>query len=745
MTERRIPLRWALIACAWTTFGLAYGLLTKVGPGSTATWSSALIPTLGAAWMWLAFTPVLGGVARRIRALPYAWWVRTLVHLVPCVVMVLATAAVMWGLRALILPRVGSYWVRVFLTVDLSVIQYVAVVVLQHAWDRHIGLVLRERRALMLEQQLVRARLLYLERQLRPHFLFNCLNAIAEMAHIAPVAAASMIASLRRLLASALESAGRKEIPLREELATLDAYLELQRARFMGAIVVERVVSDDVLDVRVPPLMLQPVVENAIQHGLERADEAGVVRIAASARGDRLLIEVEDNGAAYSTPSARGFGIGLRNTRERIETLYGEHGCSLELELRPTGGAVTRILVPLVSPIGDAEDDAGLLATAGDRGTDDAESGRDVKPISITARLPIVWAICAVVPFAWSAQISGLFYTLGRTATYELSGPDVVAGGAWMLLAPCALYLGERFPVRGAHLRRNIALHVVLAAAATLIEGVIVTATGLHGDRPIMASVNAAQRVLGMLAWLALVGWTQADVFARWFQQRGIVTARLRAAIERARWRAATLELQPGLVLRALEVAERQVMISVESAEETLYELSELLRSQLDLSRHTLIPLDAEVRQIGTAQRLRARIGIDGPRVDVTLTEQLSAVRVPNGVLRRVVQGMCDGLSASDHVELRIDGIRYLRQRMAIQLSLLDSGQLLSEDATLAVSRRIELQDIALGHAELEVGAPGEIIVFTDLVALEAAEVDTEHARRRPHDTPLESDAMVSA
>lgn len=256
------------MAAAWTTIGLALGLLTRLGSGSRATWLSAMVPWLGASWFWLAATPALAAIARRIRLLQQPWWVRGALHAIPCIIMVLAFSAIMWGLRALVMPTPSSYWVRVFLTCDVGVIQYVGLVVITHAWDRQLDLAQHERRALILEQQLVRARLLYLERQLRPHFLFNCLNAIAEMAHIAPAAAARKIASLRRLLTSALETAGRTEIPLREELATLDAYLDLQRARFLGTIVAEQIASSDVLDVRVPPLLLQPVVENAIQHGL---------------------------------------------------------------------------------------------------------------------------------------------------------------------------------------------------------------------------------------------------------------------------------------------------------------------------------------------------------------------------------------------------------------------------------------------------------------------------------------------
>ena len=706
-------------------FGLVYGLMTRFGPGSTATWASAMLPTMGAALFWFAATPVIAGTARRIRATGQPWWVRIALHAVPCAFMVLATAGVMWGIRSMVAPNASPYWVRLFLSGDLSVIQYVVVVILFHAWDRHLALAEHERRGLVLEQQLVGARLLYLERQLRPHFLFNCLNAIAEMAHVSTASAAHMLASLRKLLTSAVETAGRTVVPLREELATLDAYLELQRARFMGSIEVEHYVVPEALDAAVPPLLLQPVVENAIQHGLDRVDGRGHVRIAVTVHAGRLRIEVEDNGAAGPPSSPRGFGIGLRNTRERIETLYGEQGCSLELELRPSGGAVTRIELPLSA----APPREVAAADVFDESTDAEPVVAEVAaaaplPAPIITRLPIVWLVCLLVPFAWSAQIYGLYRSLGRTAVFELSGPDMVAGAAWLILAPCALYLAERFPVRGGHVRRNLALHLVAAVTASYVEGVIVTSTGLLGDRPVFAAVNAPQRIIGMLVYLALVAWMQVDVFARWYHERGVVSARLRAALERARWRAATLELQPTLVLSALDAAERQVVVSVDDAEKTLYQLSDLLRSQLDLSRDTLIPLDAEVRQIASAQRLRELVEDGAPHVEMTIPTQLASVRVPSGVVRRLVQAVCAEVRGPSRIELRLDGIRYLRHQMEMRLSLIVDGQPLTVAATELVRRRLRHLDVALGHPDLHAESPGVIVVLTDLGALEASEAE---------------------
>lgn len=203
----------------------------------------------------------------------------------------------------------------------------------------------RERKAAELEASLAEARLEALRMQLHPHFLFNTLNAISTLVHKDPAAADEMIADLSELLRVALDASGRQEVPLREELEFLDRYLDIQRVRFGDRLRIEKEIDVAVLDAMVPTLILQPLAENAIRHGIEPGCAAGLIKIHAHRSGDRLRISITDNGGGLKPNAARqSEGIGLANTRARLTQLYGESarlvlnsgsagGCSVELEL----------------------------------------------------------------------------------------------------------------------------------------------------------------------------------------------------------------------------------------------------------------------------------------------------------------------------------------------------------------------------------------------------------------------------
>jgi signal transduction histidine kinase len=206
-----------------------------------------------------------------------------------------------------------------------------------------------------LETQLAYAQLSALRAQLQPHFLFNTLNAAVTLARAGDAAGtARVLVLLGELLRQLLRSDAPQEVPLREELALLETYLEIQRVRFGDRLQVGWDVADDVRDALVPQLVLQPLVENALQHGIATRTRAGRLDITAARRGDRLRLSVCDDGpgVAPGFSLARAGGVGLRNTRERLRRLYGDHGdlalatagdrttAAIELPLHTTGGEV---------------------------------------------------------------------------------------------------------------------------------------------------------------------------------------------------------------------------------------------------------------------------------------------------------------------------------------------------------------------------------------------------------------------
>jgi len=205
----------------------------------------------------------------------------------------------------------------------------------------------REKRALVLESNLSRARLSTLQAQLQPHFLFNTLNAIATLLRRDVKAAEATLMSLSELLRLSLSRSEQQEIPLREEMHFLDRYLEIQQTRFGDRLRFEQQIEPEVLDCLVPTLLLQPLVENAIRHGLEPSPNPGTIRVKAHRREAMLELSVEDDGvglnrAAKDTPAG---GIGLSNLRARLEALYGSQQ-QLRVSEREGGGVIVQLVLP---------------------------------------------------------------------------------------------------------------------------------------------------------------------------------------------------------------------------------------------------------------------------------------------------------------------------------------------------------------------------------------------------------------
>jgi two-component system, LytTR family, sensor kinase len=210
-----------------------------------------------------------------------------------------------------------------------------------------------------LDAQLVEARLVMLRTQLNPHFLFNTLNAVSTLVRKDPAGVQNMLALLSELLRYALKDSGEHEIPLREELRLLRLYLEILEIRYQGKLRTVVAIDSAVQEALVPNLLLQPLVENAMKHGLDPAGGYGTIELRATRSGDDLILTVQDSGAGAekAAPLNPGSGVGLKLTRARLEELYGDEQ-RLELEPVPTGGMIARVVLPFhtSATIGYAEE-----------------------------------------------------------------------------------------------------------------------------------------------------------------------------------------------------------------------------------------------------------------------------------------------------------------------------------------------------------------------------------------------------
>ncbi len=230
-----------------------------------------------------------------------------------------------------------------YIAMEMSV--YAAIVLVLLLLEARREAAEREVAAARLEQNATEARLESLQAQIRPHFLFNTLNALAVLARRGDGAAVDRaIGDLGELLRASFEAPAGHEIPLAEELAFVERYVALQRLRFADRLEVEWHVEDEARRARVPALLLQPLVENAIEHGLATA-QGGRVSVSARRAGDALEVEVTDEGGGFAGAGGTGRGVGLANTRERLALLYGAAGV-LETGDRPGGGGRAMIRIP---------------------------------------------------------------------------------------------------------------------------------------------------------------------------------------------------------------------------------------------------------------------------------------------------------------------------------------------------------------------------------------------------------------
>jgi LytS/YehU family sensor histidine kinase len=206
----------------------------------------------------------------------------------------------------------------------------------------------RELQTSRLQAQLEKARLQALKSQLQPHFLFNTLNSISALMLTDVAAADRMITLLGDLLRISLETASTQMTTLSRELEFLTCYIEIEKVRFEERLTVNFDVANETLEASVPHLLLQPLVDNAIKHGISRLAAGGKILISAIQDHAELHLEVSDNGPGLRNPhhSSSPLGVGLRITRERLETIYG-HDQSLELFSLPEGGFTARISIPL--------------------------------------------------------------------------------------------------------------------------------------------------------------------------------------------------------------------------------------------------------------------------------------------------------------------------------------------------------------------------------------------------------------
>jgi hypothetical protein len=228
----------------------------------------------------------------------------------------------------------------------VNVLTYWAIVGARHLLDYYRGLREKELVATRLQEQLAKAELAALRMQLQPHFLFNALHSISELVYVDPEAADRMLVRLSDLLRHSLETNGQQEVPLEQELEYVGRYLEIERMRYSDRMQLQMFVDEFTLDAAVPSFLLQPLVENAVVHGVGRSEGPCRVAVRTRREGDELFLEVEnDRPPAATGRRGEGAGVGIHNTRARLAQLYGDRA-RLDLDLTRAGTTLARVVLP---------------------------------------------------------------------------------------------------------------------------------------------------------------------------------------------------------------------------------------------------------------------------------------------------------------------------------------------------------------------------------------------------------------
>ena len=355
-TFRKRLARVGIIWGAWTIVALFFStqiFMMFYSEGQPIPYKRAFIVQGSACYLWALVTPLVLWLARRF-CIDRNQWVRKMaLHFVFSLVLVSVLISlhfvvymVLAGQANAITPlRLVGY---LYPNLDRWLLVYWLILLMSHAFNYYNSYRKGELKASQLRTQLVQSQLEALKMQVQPHFLFNTLHSISALLSKDTEGARKMITRLGDFLRLTLENSGSMEVTLQQEIEFLNGYLEIERIRFQDRLTTDIRIDPSVLEARVPNLILQPIVENAMKHAVVNS-RSGHVEISAAPRNGAVHIEVKDNGPGLAVDRTlevrRGKGLGLANTQARLVGLYGT-SARFEMTNHPSGGLVVSIDIP---------------------------------------------------------------------------------------------------------------------------------------------------------------------------------------------------------------------------------------------------------------------------------------------------------------------------------------------------------------------------------------------------------------
>jgi two-component system LytT family sensor kinase len=692
------------IGGAWLMYWLIYSLLLVTLPqysksGMGWSWIRGA-DVLGMALFWTLATPFVFSLARRLRPDRVGWPRALALHLLSALVLAIGVTPIRLWILHLTMPDEPVPILRPFFYyLDYNFITYGMLAIVGTAFDRYREYTVSRRRTRVLLTQLAEARLQFLQRQLQPHFLFNALNTVAELARETPAMARRTLLNLSRLLRSAIDYADSPEVTLREELATLEPFLEIQRQRFSESLDISCDVSSDALDARVPPMLLQPLIENAVRHGRAGRGERGRVVVIARAAHGRLQLRVEDDGARWSSavstarPSG-GHGIGLRNTSERMTQLYGsDHVFALRQEV--DGTTIVELDLPFRSAPVEPQTPLGVSQVP------DVLQGRvqfGPLPGEFCATVPLeegadtptellmesdesearpaprltkrAWGFVALAWLATGVYWLGQDWTVerlrsGKPTPWHMGMVDFVSAMVWLALTPIVLWLARAVRLQRGRVLLALTFHLVAAALVAALHLWICFSVGVD-DRKLLLAVNVNPFTLDLCIYFALLAWSHARDFTAWYEARGITAARTEAAIARSRVDATAIALHTPFLLSVLSSAASMAVVDPARTERVVERLGDLLRTVLRSVGQGVRTVRDEVLLLECCLDVQTEITGTAIEVHSTVDEECMGAYVPPGIVHAVMDYILARALAAPTSPLRVDvepaGRRHARE-----------------------------------------------------------------------------------
>ena len=353
ITTSKMP-RWIWITTIWTSIALFEATQIVFGmraEGMHHNWP-ALFATTFLSWIpWVLVTPLVLRFGRAPQLKP----ITVFAHALAAVSINFVSSAWIAWMMVVVNPYAASpapgpftqVWFSHFYGGLLSaIVLYVAILAVGHVLESRARLARQQMETARLNELLSKAQLNALRRQIEPHFLFNSLNSISGLIRDQQnESAVTMIARLSEFLRRVIEDSNRQLVPLAEEMEFSEKYLAIQKIRFAERLRLNVDVPDDLLSAQVPSLVLQPMVENAVKHGISKIAQGGAIRISASRDHDMLTLRVYNDGPAFPLDEQMTCGVGMGNIRMRLQGLYGD-AAALRIHNRPPDGVEVAVSVP---------------------------------------------------------------------------------------------------------------------------------------------------------------------------------------------------------------------------------------------------------------------------------------------------------------------------------------------------------------------------------------------------------------